>query len=290
MAGPTTSPGTSGGPQPSRPTLSVLIPAWDAAASIEAALASVLEERGIALEVLVIDDGSTDGTPDVVAAVATRDPRVTLVRVDGNEGVSAARNRGLALARSEWLAFLDADDRLLPGGVAALLRPTADPAVRAVVGQRVWTDGERTWLSPVYDIPDIRDPGRKSIATHPGLLSYASTTGKAFHRSLVKGLRFEGRVLGDQPWTIRALIRAGDGIEVIGDTVYEWRRPAPGRDRPTITAVSRASADRSVEIAVVARTAFAEVSGEADATYADEATRHAVKVAYLDRQIGRAHV
>ena len=73
-----------------------------------------------------------------------------------------------------------------------------------MIGQRIWTDGTTSWVSPVYDIPDIREPGRKAIATHPGLLSYASATGKALHRSLVTGLRFEGRVLGDQPWTIRA--------------------------------------------------------------------------------------
>ncbi len=276
---------TRPGPDGTPPRLSVLVPAWQSAASIAQALGSVLEETSIALECIVVDDGSTDGTPDVVEAIAARDPRVVLIRLAENAGVSAARNRGLEVARGEWLAFLDADDRLLPGAIAALMRPTADPAVRAVVGQRIWTDGERRWLSPVYDDPDIREPGRKAIATHPGLLFYASATGKAFHRSLVDGLRFEGRVLGDQPWTIRALLRAGDRIEVIGDTVYEWRRPAPGTRGATITAVTRASAARSIEIAAVARTAFAEVSAEVDAQLPDPAARLEVKRAYLDRLI-----
>ena len=149
-----------------------------------------------------------------------------------------------AAARGEWLAFHDADDRMLPGGIAALMRPTTDPAVVAVIGQRVWSDGERTWLSPLYDIPDIREPGRKSIATHPGLLYYAAVTGKVYHRSLLDGLTFEGRVLGDQAWTIKALLRAGNGIEVIDDTVFEWSRPHPDRFVATITSVSRSSADR----------------------------------------------
>lgn len=265
--------------------LTVLIPSWNAASSIERAMASILEERAVPLECVVIDDGSTDGTADVVQAVADRDPRVVLVRLPTNEGVSNARNRGLEVVRGEWLAFLDADDRLLPGGVAALMRPTVDPEVLAVVGQRIWTDGERTWLSKVYDIPDITEPGRKSIATHPGLLYYASATGKAIHRSLIGGLRFEGRVLGDQPWTVRALLRAGAHIEVIGDVVYEWSRPHPDRYVETISAATRTSADRATEMATMAPVVFQDVSAEVDARIDDESTRLAVKKAYFDRLV-----
>jgi hypothetical protein len=245
----------------------------------------VLEERRIPLECVVIDDGSTDGTADVVQSVADRDPRVVLIRLPENLGVSNARNRGLVVARGEWLAYLDADDRLLPGAIDALMRPTTDPDVLAVIGQRIWTDGERTWLSPVYDNADIREPGRKSIATHPGLLYYASATGKVIHRSLVTGLRFEGRVLGDQPWAVRALLRADGHIEVIGDTVYEWSRPHPDRYVETISAGTRASAERAAEMAAMAPSVFAEVSAEVDAQIDDEATRLAVKQAYFERLI-----
>jgi hypothetical protein len=266
-----------------RPRLTVLVAAWNAAGTIERALDSVLDEREIPLECIVVDDGSTDGTPELVEAVAARDRRVVLVRLPVNEGVSAARNRGLAVARGDWLTFLDADDRLLPGAIAALMRPTTDPDVRAVIGQRIWTDGERTWISSFYDIPDIREPGRKSIATHPGLLYYASATGRVVHRSLVDDLRFEGRVLGDQPWTIRALLRAGDRVEVIGDDVYEWSRPTLDHPVATITSATRGSAERSAESATVARRAYLEVADEIDARIDDPTVRLATKQAYAER-------
>ena len=141
------------------PTLSVLIPCWNAATTIERAMASVLEERKVPLECVVIDDGSTDGTSDKVEAVARQDRRVVHVRLETNAGVSNARNQGLAVSRGEWVTFLDGDDRLLPGAIAALMRPTADPEVLAVVGQRIWTDGERSWVTALYDVPDIRMPG-----------------------------------------------------------------------------------------------------------------------------------
>jgi glycosyltransferase involved in cell wall biosynthesis len=277
------SPAATSPPDPDAPRLSVLIPCWNAASTVERALSSVLDERDVALECVVIDDGSTDGTAEVVQAVAERDPRVVLLRLPSNAGVSNARNRGIEVARGDWLAFHDADDRMFPGGVAALMRPTSDPDVFAVIGQRVWSDGERTWLSPLYDIPDIRQPGRKSIATHPGLLYYASATGKAFHRSLLDDLRFEGRVVGDQAWTIRALLRAGGHIEVIGETVFEWSRPHPDRFVETITSIARASATGAVEMTMVARTVFVAVSAEVDALIEDEATREVIKHAYFER-------
>jgi glycosyltransferase involved in cell wall biosynthesis len=265
------------------PRLSMLIPCWNAATTIERALTSVLDEHTLPFECIVVDDGSTDGTADIVQAVAARDPRVALIRLPTNVGVSAARNHGLAATRGEWVAFHDADDRMLPGWLTALLAPTADPTVRAVIAQRIWSDGERTWLSSRYDIPDIREPGRKSIATNPGLLNYASATGKAFHRSLLDGLQFEGRVLGDQAWTIRALLRAGPNIEVVSDTVFEWSRPRRGASVETITTRARGSAMGSAEMAVMARTAFLAVSAEVDARIEDEATRESIKRAYFDR-------
>ena len=199
--------------------------------------------------------------------------------------MSVARNHALTVVRGEWLAFLDADDRLFPGAIAALRRPTADPAVRVVVGQRIWTDGTETWLSPTYDVPDIRLPGRKSIASHPGLLSYASTTGKLIQRSLTDGLVFEGRVMGDQPWTIRAMLRAGDGIEVIDDLVYEWTRPSGDAPVVTITSATRTSTSRAVDLATMAPLVWAEVRDEADALPLDQVARSTVQRAYFDRLV-----
>ena len=265
--------------------VSVVIAAWNAADTIERAIRSVLDDPSPDLEVLVVDDGSTDATPDVVAGLSAEDPRVRLERLPENQGVSAARNHAMTVVRGPWLAFLDADDRLFPGAIAALRRPTADPTVRVVVAQRIWTDGVETWLSPTYDVPDIRQPGRKSIPTHPGLLSYASTTGKLIHRSLTSGLAFRGRVMGDQPWTIRAMLRAGDAIEVIDDLVYEWSRPTAAAEFTTITSETRTSTERAVELATMAPLVWREVADEAAALGLAGTAQQVVRVAYFDRLI-----
>jgi len=274
------------------PVISVLIPCWNSAGSIERAIESVLEEASVGLECIVVDDGSTDGSVHVARTVAARDPRVVVLGLEANAGVSAARNRGLDLVRGEWLTLLDADDRFLPGGLATLVRAALEGDAAAIIGQQVWWDGHRHSHRSRYDIDDIRRPGRKSLAANPGLLNYVSPHGKLLRRECWHGLEFRGRVLGDQPWIIRALLRAGDRIEVLGDTVYEWYRPAADVPSTSITATTRSSIPRGVEAIGVAIGALAEVADEAglrlDAT---DATR--VVARYAERLIGTdlaAHV
>src|SRR3954454_1583445 len=109
-------------------SVSVVIPAKNVAAYVGETLASALAQAEVS-EVIVVDDGSTDDTTAIVRAI--RDPRLRLI-TNGAAGVSAARNLGAHHASSQWLLFLDADDRLRPGAVAALLA-AARGAPRAVL-------------------------------------------------------------------------------------------------------------------------------------------------------------
>lgn len=262
--------------------VSVIIAAYNAEATIATAIASVLAQRDVPLECVVVDDASTDRTMAVIERLAAGDDRLLVRRLPENRGVSAARNVALEIARSDWIAFLDADDRLLPGGLGAMLRAGEGADALAVIGQRISTDGERTWYPKSYDIPDIRTPGRKSLAGNPGLLSYAGPAGKLVHRACADGLQFEGRVLGDQPWVLRALVRAGDRIIVVDDVVYEWRRPHPDRYVPTITSERERSARLAVEAVRMARVAFDTVAVEFDRAY-DAPTATRMRAAYVAR-------
>lgn len=95
------------------PVATIIVPAFNSSAFIEAAVASLLAQTVTDWEAIIVDDGSTDDTPLVAQQAAGGDPRVRLVS-QPNMGTATARNTGASLARAEWLLFVDADDLLLP--------------------------------------------------------------------------------------------------------------------------------------------------------------------------------
>ena len=94
------------------PEVTTIIPTHDRRSMLRAALASVLWQRDVEIEVMVVDDGSTDGTADFLESV--RDPGISVIRNDAPRGVSAARNCGVEHARGYWVAFVDDDDVWAP--------------------------------------------------------------------------------------------------------------------------------------------------------------------------------
>jgi glycosyltransferase involved in cell wall biosynthesis len=104
---------------PDIPAISVVIPLFNKEPYIIRALNSVLNQTLQDFEVIVVDDGSTDGGAELVRGLL--DPRILLIQQE-NRGVSAARNRGIEAARAELIAFLDADDEWLPSFIEVILR------------------------------------------------------------------------------------------------------------------------------------------------------------------------
>lgn len=126
--------------------VSVIVPAYNAAAFIAETLASALAQTYRPLEIVVVDDGSTDATADIVEAVAARDSRVRLLR-QKNSGVAAARNLALEHSQGELIAPLDADDLWHPDKIArqvAAMR-AGGPAVGMVYAWSSLID-ERGWV------------------------------------------------------------------------------------------------------------------------------------------------
>ncbi len=124
---------------PDVPRVSVIIPTYNAARFLPDALASVLAEATPDVEVLVVDDGSTDGTPALLARYA---PRVRSIRI-ANGGPGRARNVGVAATRAPLVAFLDADDRWLDGSLRRRLAALeAEPRAALVHGLARYVDAD----------------------------------------------------------------------------------------------------------------------------------------------------
>src|SRR6266568_3383608 len=136
---------------PPRPLVTVIIPAYNAVATVARALDSALAQTYRPIEVIVIDDGSKDATSKIVASY--RDERIRLLRLPRNQGESGAMNEGIASARGEYIAFLDADDEWLPTKLARqvpVLRENPKAAMVNCGCNRVDQSGDVTpdWGTP----------------------------------------------------------------------------------------------------------------------------------------------
>jgi glycosyltransferase involved in cell wall biosynthesis len=169
------------------PDITVLLPTYNRCRVLRAALGSVLEQRtgdAFTYEVLVVDDGSTDETRQVVAEMAAAAPvPVRYLRADG-EGVGTARNRGIRAARGDWIAFTDDDQVVEPDWLAELMAAARRTGADAVGGIRLLQlapdrgadvpPGCRAYLgemvveaeAPVRARRDLPDTGNSLVARH----------------------------------------------------------------------------------------------------------------------------
>jgi glycosyltransferase involved in cell wall biosynthesis len=121
------------------PDVSVVLATHDRAACLPRAIASALAQEGARLELIVVDDASTDGTPAYLAGLT--DPRIRIIRAERNLGPSGARNLGLAAARADLVAFLDSDDAYRAGRLARPLAAfAAEPDLVCVLSSAVKFD------------------------------------------------------------------------------------------------------------------------------------------------------
>ena len=145
-------------------TISVIIPCYNAQATVAETIESALAQD-VALEVIVVDDGSTDGSAGVLKGFGDR---ITTV-FGPNQGVSGARNLGIDRARGEWIQFLDSDDLLLEGTLALRLKDAASRPVVVCDWQDFNDDHGQLSDGPVHRI----DPAVLSDQAEPAIASYA---------------------------------------------------------------------------------------------------------------------
>ncbi len=150
--------GSGAGLGAGEPLVSVVMPVRNRATTVGAAIASVRAQRLTSWELLVVDDGSTDGSASVAEQAAAGDPRVRVLRGPA-AGVSAARNTGAAAARGEYLAWLDSDNTWTPEHLAAVvgtLRETGAAAGFSIVRRRHGTPPYR-WVDPAGSRERLRE-------------------------------------------------------------------------------------------------------------------------------------
>ncbi|MBM6589661.1 glycosyltransferase family A protein [Brevibacterium sp. RIT 803] len=219
--------------------ISVIIPVHNGERYLQDCLWSVLTQCHEHLELIVVDDGSTDGTPKILEDFSSRDPRIIRLQTD-HAGAAEARNAALAKARGEWIMFVDADDQLLSPCLLEAIADCSDSALdvvtfetssnsadiadaddaallarhRCIAGETRLTQPRRV-LDPSYLVPKIIDE------------SFNTVWNKAYRRAAVarSGARFPGGIhLGEDLLFNLSFARApaiGSHLPLLG---YYYRR------------------------------------------------------------------
>ena len=207
------------------PALTVVVPVYNVEDYLPESLDSILSQSFHDLEVVIVDDGSTDGSHALAQRYADRHDRVRLVTT-ANHGLGAARNTGVLHARGELLAFADSDDAVLPDAYAGMVSTLDESGSDFVVGAVVRNFG----VGPPTMSPRqrVRHGQRRLAITaddFPEIMGDVFAWNKVFRREFWdrEGLSFPERVrYEDQPVLTRAYLTART-FDVIKRPVYLWR-------------------------------------------------------------------
>lgn len=208
--------------------VSVVIPTFNRAKQVVAAIESVLSQPGADLEVLVVDDGSTDDTAKVLMAYRD-EPRVRVMTHSTNRGVTSAKNTGLAAVSDDaaWLGILDSDDILVPNAIGAMLAGLREtkPLPSQIIG---WCADAATGT------PTGQMLNQGASVTYEDALC-GRFAGEFWHLArgdLLRGRRFEERGAGGESSVWWPLLRESPGL-LVPQVVRIYDRS--GADRVSIT-------------------------------------------------------
>lgn len=242
------------------PSLSVVVPIYNVSDYLVACLDSLVAQTLQDLEVILVDDGSTDGSGELADAFAKDRPHWQVLHVE-NGGLGRARNIGMDHSSLEFVAFVDSDDLIPRDAYELMLHAVSESGSDIVCGGVLRFDGAKTFNSPLHRRAIKRNQMRTHIRETPSLIFDTTAWNKVYRRAFLAehGLRFpEGVYYEDIPLTLPAHFLARS-VDVLVDPVYLWRERQTAvqsitqRRAETKNLVDRLAAVASVDDFLVAR-------------------------------------
>lgn len=217
------------------PTISVIVPVYNGGEYLRTCLESLHNQTFEDIEVIIINDGSTDNSAETIAGFCARDSRFIAITQD-NAGVSAARNRGLDEARGEWISFIDCDDWIEPNTYTELIElATLNRAEAVMFAYSVDCEGKK----PEEHRTGERDCGLLDNHAAMGLVYRAApfSVTKLYRRELIGGTRYKTDIYRgeDTVFVIEALKNA-ERIYSTPKPFYHYVQSAGSAARGSINA------------------------------------------------------
>lgn len=200
------------------PVISAIIPVYNPGERLEKMLDCLLRQSFGAFEVILVDDGSRDSSPALCDAIAREDPRFRVVHQE-NRGVSAARNAGMALARGEYLTFLDGDDEIDDTYFAVLLDACRD-ADLSICDVVVWSGGKMTRCFTSACGTLSRQEAVDMLLTRKAVNS--GPCAKLFRRGVVGAVRFQPLQAYEDILFCLDVFQRADRVTITNKTRYHY--------------------------------------------------------------------
>ena len=217
-------------PEQTEPTVSVVIPAYNAEGTLRRMLDSVLGQTWRQMQIILVDDGSTDGTLEAARAAAENDPRLTVIARE-NLGVSSTRNAGLALCRGKYIRFVDADDTLPADSMEKMIRRAEQDGSELLIGGYDQYFGEKRSYHNLAGREDTVpcDGIMDHLCGHANSYFYGVLWNKLFLRETVEreGCRFqEDLTWGEDFAFVMDYMAAVSRVSFMNESLYHYRRTA----------------------------------------------------------------
>lgn len=204
--------------------VSVVIPVYNVEKYLRQCLNSVVNQTLTDIEIICINDGSTDGSLEILREYEQKDSRIRLINKE-NEGISAARNQGIELAQGEYISFIDSDDWIEENYLEALYTAAKKYNSDIACSSIIRVTGKRRRKKLVYKTEEFTvDKDKKNELTNAPISSYVWN--KIYKRKplLASGVKFPvGRVYEDVIWCIKAIYYL-NGVVTVPDAIYYYRK------------------------------------------------------------------
>ncbi|WP_409295796.1 CDP-glycerol glycerophosphotransferase family protein [Peribacillus sp. SCS-26] len=215
--------------------VSAIIPVYNVEEYIEETLDSLLNQTLQGIEIILVDDGSSDSSPDIIMDYAAKHGNIVFMKQE-NSGPGAARNNGLDAARGEFVSFVDSDDTLPFDALETMYTAAIDEQADIVTGTSLSFNSKETWYILSHLHNGVYRPGAKNLVRNPELLYSLGPCNKLYKRSLIDTIRFPKgiHVTEDQPFVIEAYLRAKK-MFTVDKIIYNYR----ARETDTNTSLSQ---------------------------------------------------
>jgi CDP-glycerol glycerophosphotransferase len=209
--------------------ISVVVPCYNVAPYLDECLESVTGQTHANLEIIAIDDGSTDGSGALLEEWATRDRRISVI-TQANAGLGAARNRGVDGATGEFMTFVDSDDKLPVDALATMVASAEATGSDFVTGVVRRFEGDKTWKVSLHRRIFTKYTPATHIYERPSLVRDHIVCGKLFRRDfwIRESLRFPEAVLFEDIEVATRAHCVARSVDIVPEPIYFWRRRPSG--------------------------------------------------------------